>query len=137
MNSAPSSEPDAWEWDVERIRHPSLVAAVGVVLTPALSVGASWNRGPWMRELASGAYPAGRDQWDYVQSITAVDVAWARGGVVVRAEAMRDRWEVPNTGSAPGSWTSARCVPVARPGQGRPRNGTTTCAGTRDRPGTG
>lgn len=104
LNSAPSSEPGAWGWDTERIRHPSLVAALGVVLTPALSVGASWNRGPWMRELASGAYPTGRDQWDYMQTITAVDVAWVRGGVVVRAEAMRDRWEVPNTGSAPVEW---------------------------------
>lgn len=112
MNSAPSSEPGAWGWDAERIRHPSLVAALGVALTPALSVGASWNRGPWMRELASGAYPAGRDQWDYMQTITAVDATWARDGVVVRAEAMRDRWEVPNTGSAPVEWGGSLEVQV-------------------------
>lgn len=101
MNSAPSSEPEAWGWSAERMRHPSLVAAVGLRLTPALSVGASWNRGAWMEELKSGAYPAGTDQWDYMQTLTAMDVTWAEGGVVVRAEVMRDEWEVPNTGYAP------------------------------------
>lgn len=101
MNSAPSSEPEAWGWDAERMRHPSLVAGVGLALTPALSVGASWNRGPWMEDLKRGVYPAGMDRWDYVQTLVAVDVTWARGPLVVRAEGVRDTWEVPNVPGAP------------------------------------
>lgn len=104
MNSAPSSEPEAWSWDAERMRHPSLVAAVGLSLTPALSVEASWNRGPWMEELKGGAYPPGTDQWDYFQTLTALEVTWARGGVVMRGEVVRDEWDVPNTGYAPVEW---------------------------------
>lgn len=104
MNSAPSSEPGAWGWEGDRMRHPSLVAAVGVAVTPALSLGASWNHGPWMEELTRGVYPAGTDRWDFKQTLTSADLTWARGGVVIRAEAMRDRWDVPNAGSAPVEW---------------------------------
>lgn len=104
MNSAPSSDPAAWAWDGERMRHPSLVAGVGVTLSPALTVGASFNRGPWLEELKRGTFPEGRERWDYIQTLWAVDAAWARGPVVARVEAVRDQWDVPNMSQAPVEW---------------------------------
>ena len=101
MNSAPSSGPEAWGWDVDRIRHPSLVAGLGVAVSPTLSVGASFDRGPWLEEIYRGALPAGMDRWDYLQTLVSVDAIYARGPVMVRAEAARDEWDVPNMSEAP------------------------------------
>lgn len=104
MNSAPSSDPAAWAWDGERMRHPSLVAGVGVTVTPSLSVGASYNRGPWLEELKRGAFPQGMGRWDYIQTLWAVDATYARGPVMARLEAVRDEWDVPNMSQAPVEW---------------------------------
>ena len=104
MNSAPSSPPEAWGFDVERFRHPSVVAGLGVRVTPSLSLGASWDRGPWLEPLKKGSLPVGRTRWDYVQEIASVDLSWARGPVVARAEVLHDRWQVPNVGDDPVEW---------------------------------
>lgn len=101
MNSAPSSSPEAWAWDGERMRHPSLVAGLGWSLSPSLTLGASFNRGPWMEELKSGAFGAQRDRWDYMQTVTAIDLTWARGPLMARLEGIHDRWQVPNMEEAP------------------------------------
>lgn len=101
MNSVPASAPEAWGWDGERMRHPSVVAGVGVTLSPALSLGASYNRGPWLGELTRGFLPDGRDRWDYLQTLWSVDLTLARGPVMARAEAVRDQWDVPNLAQAP------------------------------------
>jgi hypothetical protein len=101
MNSAPSSAPSAWGWSAERMRHPSMVAGITAALTPELAVAASYNRGPWLEEPTRGTIPAGRDRWDYLQTLMSIEMTWARGPVMVRTEAVHDRWEVPNMPQAP------------------------------------
>lgn len=101
MNSAPSSEPAAWAWEGDRLRHPSVVAGLGIALSPELSLGASFNRGPWLEELKRGRFPAGKGRWDYLQTVVSVDAIYARGPLMVRAEAVRDQWDVPNMVQAP------------------------------------
>ena len=101
MNSAPSSGPGAWGWDGERMRHPSLVAGVGVTVSPAFSLGASFNRGPWLEPLKQGTFPEGRGRWDHLQTMVSLDATYARGPWVARAEVVRDQWDVPNLSEAP------------------------------------
>lgn len=104
MNSAPSSAPEAWGWSAERMRHPSLVAAVSAAVTPELSLTGSFSRGPWLEELTRGTFPSGMDRWDYMQTLFAVTATWARGPLLAHAEAVHDRWEVPNLTEAPVEW---------------------------------
>jgi adenylate cyclase len=96
MNSAPSSDPSAWDLNRDRLRHPSWVAGVGAQLSASLSVGASWDFGPYLEPLTKGTLPSGKSRFDYVQDIRSVDATWARGASVFRAEITRDRWQVPN-----------------------------------------
>ncbi len=96
MNSAPSSEPEAWGWDPDRFQHPSWVAHLAAQLSPELGVGASYNRGPYVEPLERGELDAGAMRTDYVQELFALEATYARGGIVLRGEAMADRWEVPN-----------------------------------------
>lgn len=108
MNSAPSSEPAEWNWDRERAEHPSVVVGAGVTLSPSLSVGAGWSRGPYLQDtvevkLANQMMgPMGEDaRFVYDQDILSADLTWARGSSVVRAEAFLDRWDVPNVDGRP------------------------------------
>lgn len=110
VNSAPSSDPDEWGFDLDRLRRPSWVAGARVKLSASWELGASYNRGPWMEGLSSGTIvpepgaPPGapvRTFWDYDQEIVAADFAFARGPVMVRGEAMLDFWEVPNVSGRP------------------------------------
>ena len=96
MNSAPSSEPEQWEWDVDRMKHPSWVANVGVQVSPALRLEASYDRGPYLTTPLVGSLPAGAEPHDYVQEIYGAEMVLARGGTVLRGEFFADRWEVPN-----------------------------------------
>jgi class 3 adenylate cyclase len=98
MNSAPSSEPEAWEWNADGARHPSLVANVGVRLSPALRVSASYNRGPYLDPAIEGTanFPASWSYASYVQELFAVEAVYAVGPWTVRGEGVADRWEVPN-----------------------------------------
>ena len=73
MNSAPSSEPEAWGFELDRSENPSWVAGVGVVLTPELQVGASWNRGPWLEEITEGDVSVAPNRFDYVQEMFSAD----------------------------------------------------------------
>jgi len=106
MNSAPSSEPDAWGFDWDRFRAPSWVVGARSRLSASLEVGASYNRGPWMEEITAGTIvpqpgaptPSFRD---YAQELVSIDFALARGAWVVRGESMLDLWEVPNLAERP------------------------------------
>lgn len=104
MNSAPSSEPEAWGFDVDRMKHPSLVLGMGLRVFPSLELGASYNRGPWLEEITLGALREGQDRWDYAQEMASFDVTYARGPVVARGEVIRDRWQVPNLPEDPVEW---------------------------------
>lgn len=101
MNSAPSSEPEAWGFDLERFEKPSWVAGLGVALTPEVHLGASYNRGPWLEEAAGGGAPTGPYGRDYVQEMVSADLSFLRGPFMLRAEIIHDRWEVPNVGDDP------------------------------------
>jgi adenylate cyclase len=96
MNSAPSSEPEAWGWDPGRFSHPSWVVAVGADVSPALRLEGWYNRGPYLEPTVAGSLDPGRRAHDYVQEIFGVGGVYALGRTTVRAEAFADRWEVPN-----------------------------------------
>jgi hypothetical protein len=98
MGSAPSSDPDDWGFDWDRLTHPSWVAGVRTRPTASLELGASYNKGPWMQEPFpfGGVTPVTADTWrEFDQEIVSADVAYNRGPMMLRAEAMLDLWEVP------------------------------------------
>jgi hypothetical protein len=110
MNSAPSSDPEVWGFDGDRLRHPSWVVGTRVKASASLELGASYSRGPWMEEITRGVVlpPPGApadapvpSHWDFEQEIVSADFAYARGPAMVRGEAMLDFWQVPNVSGRP------------------------------------
>jgi len=110
MNSAPSSTPEAWGFERERLEDPSWVLAARTGVSPYLDLGFSYSRGPWMEEITGGKIqappgsPAGAEPpsyRDFDQEIFSVDISFARGPMMLRAEAMLDHWAVPNLASRP------------------------------------
>jgi hypothetical protein len=111
MNSAPSSQPNAWDLGLHGLDGISWIAGVRWKPSASWEVGASYDRGPWMwSELGPSlnVRPPGSpvvqrpDDWrDFTQELIAADVAFARGPVMIRAEAIRDRWQVPNVAGTP------------------------------------
>jgi adenylate cyclase len=96
MNSAPSAEPSAWGWDMDRFARPSWVAGVGVDVSAALRLEGWYNRGPFLEPTVVGDLDPGARPQDYMQEIFGVGGTYAIGRTIVRAEAFADRWEVPN-----------------------------------------
>ena len=110
MNSAPSSTPEVWGFDKERLEDPSWVIAARTEVSPYVDLGFSYSRGPWMEELTAGTIqplpgaPAGAEppsHRDFDQEIISVDITFARGPMMLRAEAMLDHWAVPNLAERP------------------------------------
>lgn len=96
MGSAPSSDPADWGFDFDRFRRPSWVLGARTKVSPALDLGASYSRGPWMEEPFGGTVPPPAESYrDFDQEIFSADLGWARGPMMLRAEAMLDLWEVP------------------------------------------
>jgi class 3 adenylate cyclase len=91
MNSAPSSEPEAWAPARDQWRAPSIVGHVAYQFTPATRVGASFNQGPFL-EIPS---PYG-GVYRYDQTLVGVEAAFSLGLTEARAEFVWDRWQVPN-----------------------------------------
>jgi len=91
MNSAPSSEVDAWGWNAERMKHPSVVLGVQRALSAELSVGLSLNRGPYVEPALVET-----DHTAYKQTGLTADFVFARGSLVARGELLKDHWDVPN-----------------------------------------
>ena len=99
MNSAPSSEVDAWGWDADRFKHPSLVLGVQAPVSADLPLDASYNRGPYREsEITTG------DHTVYTKEMVSLDATLARGPLMARAEDIRDRWMVPNVSEDPVEW---------------------------------
>ena len=105
MNSAPSSGRASWAWDADRLEDPSWVVSARRALGAEWTVGASYNRGPWKEMPVAGTIlpppgaPAGAEapsHRSFDQELVSVDVAYERGPINVRAETIRDRWEVAN-----------------------------------------
>jgi hypothetical protein len=110
MNSAPSSWPKAWDLELDRFERPSWVVALRWRASAAIELGVAYDRGPWMEEIRTGTIhpppgsPAGTAApgWrDFNQELISADIAFARGRTMARAEAIIDRWEVPNVGATP------------------------------------
>jgi hypothetical protein len=110
IDGAPSSAPGAWSFDWDRLRRPSWVVGARTELSPALEIGASYNRGPWMEDVAVGtvALPPGappgsapRPFRDFDQEMASLDFTYARGSWMARGEAILDIWEVPNLTERP------------------------------------
>ena len=112
MNSAPSSHPNAWDFSSESLRRPSLVLAARWAVRPGIELGASYDRGPWLAlndpavtvtppNGPAGPAPADRQAFD--QEMVSLDLSVARGPMMLRAEVIRDRWEVPNLEATPAS----------------------------------
>lgn len=101
MNSAPSSEPLDW-YEFETIDDEfSWVMGVQARLTPELTLGASYNTGPYAGAdipNASETRPACCPNYD--QDLWSADAMFARGPVMLRAEFIHDSWDVPNIDDA-------------------------------------
>ena len=95
MGSAPSSDPQDWGFEIDRFRKPSWVVGARSKLHPSLEVGASYSRGPWMEPPLGGTIPAPDSYDDFAQEIVSADLAYNRGAMMFRAEAMLDHWEMP------------------------------------------
>jgi hypothetical protein len=107
MNSAPSSEVDAWGWNADRFKDPSFVLGAQAPLSADLSLGVSYNRGPYAEpEISSGYHTV------YTQEMVSLDVKLARGPLVARAEVIRDQWVVPNLSEEPVEWAYGAEVQV-------------------------
>jgi hypothetical protein len=96
LNSAPSSDPDAWSLSRDGLEHPSWVVAARTSPLASVELGVSYNRGPWMDEIAAGSVETGATRWDFIQEMVSADVVISRGATVARAEVIADFWEVPN-----------------------------------------
>jgi hypothetical protein len=96
MGSAPSSGPEDWGFDWDRLTRPSWVFGARTRLSPALELGASYSRGPWMQEPYQATVPPPATSFrDFDQQIVSADVSYLQGPMMLRAEAMIDYWEVP------------------------------------------
>ena len=102
QHGAPSFEDDWWDWLDNVFTTPSWIAGVSASLAPELSIGASYNVGPYGDQIleTSPNWGTAGDWREYDQELVTFDVTFARGPLIARAEALRDRWEVPNVGDA-------------------------------------
>ena len=105
VNSAPSAEPDLWDPDAPF--GGTQVLRVGYQLSPALHVGASYAAGPWIREGVDDPFPDAEDPVPedrfrtYKQKIMGIETTFTQGMVEVRAEAMMNRWGLPEIAETP------------------------------------
>lgn len=94
MNSAPSSEPVDW-YELDVVEKMSFVGGVQATVTPELSLGLSYNDGPYVESPVPNAVTGYAGQ-TYDQELWSADAAFARGPLMLRAEVMHDAWDVPN-----------------------------------------
>ncbi len=99
MNGAPSSEVETWGWSADRLREPAIVLSANMSLPAELSLGASYNRGPYAEPEISES-----DHTIYIQEMVSLDATFARGPVMARAEVIHDRWVVPNVNEDVVEW---------------------------------
>ena len=74
------------------------IGRIGAQPTMGLQLGVSAGWGPYLSASAATtpAFPAGRDVEDYKQLAVGVDAAYGSGRMQLTAEAMHNRWDVPN-----------------------------------------
>jgi hypothetical protein len=102
MNSAPSSGPDQWDLDRDPLDRLSFVGGARVRPTADLDLGLSYSHGAWMGTIVEETVHAANGPvtpGDMSQKTLSMDVTFARGRTVLRAEVMRDQWDVANVGT--------------------------------------
>ena len=95
MNSAPSSEPDMWNYQVGQKTYPSYVAHIGYRILPEFYLGMAYSAGPYLNVSAKSSVENG-DLNHYKQKIWQVEFLFERGKTQIRGEAFHDTWEVEN-----------------------------------------
>lgn len=95
MNSAPSSDPVQWDLDFSQEWNYSLVAHAGWNPMPELTLGISYNYGPYSLAMIEATLPPGYGINDYNQIMWAFNAAYTRGRIAVRMELIHDTWQVP------------------------------------------
>ncbi len=99
MNSAPSSEPDMWNYQIGQKSHPSYVAHIGYRILPEFYLGVAYGTGPYLNDSVRGSV---KDDFNsYKQKIWQVEFLFERGRTQVRGEAFHDTWEVENVRDNP------------------------------------
>lgn len=95
MNSAPSSEPVDW-YEFEVVEALSWIGRVEAAVSPAVTLGASVNVGPYVETDVPNApeFPLAGTTYD--QRLWSFDAAVARGPFMFRGEIIHDSWDVPN-----------------------------------------
>jgi hypothetical protein len=96
LSAAPSSRPEMWGFDGDQFGRPSIVAAAGYRVIPALRANVYFSHGSYMDELTQGTLPAGTDLDEYTQRLLGGELVFALGQTSLRAEAYHGRWRVPN-----------------------------------------
>ncbi len=95
MDSAPSSEPDMWNYQVGQKTHPSSVAHVGYRIVREFYLGTAYGVGPYLDENAKSV--VGEAEFDhYRQKLWQVEFLFERDKTQIRGEAFHDTWEVEN-----------------------------------------
>lgn len=79
-------------------RGQTWMGRVGLQLGPALRLGVSGARGPYLPSPPGAPLPAGRSPEDYAQRLLMADAALSFGRLDLIAEAARNRWETPTVG---------------------------------------
>jgi class 3 adenylate cyclase len=95
MNSAPSSEPLDW-YEFEVVEELSWIGRLEATVSPELTLGLSFNEGPYVRNDVSNAPEFPLSGTTYDQTLWAFDAALARGPFMFRGEVIHDSWDVPN-----------------------------------------
>jgi hypothetical protein len=101
VSASPSSAPEQWSFDADRLRHPTFVMGAAWQPAPELRIAGAFARGPWLGAIASGVLPAGASTGEFAQQIWNAEVVFRRGRTTLRGEAFIDRWEVPNLSDDP------------------------------------
>ncbi len=101
LTASPSSGPDDWDLDSDRLRHPSVVVGAAMQIVPELRLGLAYNRGPYIDRVDEGPLPDRAEPHDFDQEIWNAEAVFARGRTTVRGEIFFDRWQVPNLSTDP------------------------------------
>jgi hypothetical protein len=100
MNSAPSSEPAMWNYQIGREIHPSYVAHAGYRILPEFYFAIAYNSGPYLGESAKASVPEAEFN-SYKQKTWEAEFLFERGKTQIRGEFFHDSWYVENVMDKP------------------------------------
>ena len=88
----------------------SMLGRVGVVVGPAVRLGVSASRGPWLPSAFDAGLPDGASTGDMDQLILIIDAEFQQGAFEFRGESYVNEWEVPRIGrlDVRGAWAEGK-----------------------------